>query len=375
MNTMKMHIIFLIISSIIAMISSLCFAENITVNASGEFVMGDNDTYIEGKKFAMQDAKRNALEKVGTYLESSTQVKNGLISTDEIRTYTAGIVKIKEIKEEKNLLENRATVIKVNVMASVDPDILTKQIKTLRNQKEIEYKAKKLSSENIKLQKEIDYLNEQLRMAVDEKKYGSLRMQREEALKKILENEKGLTILVSGEGLFYKILSDRDLKQEDETAIKYFIQELSAAYEIRAEKPEIKENNDGTATLIVKCHIFLSDSYSEWSSPKAKNTIKGLNRIAQTGLFIKEHEHFVSFTCLAFENRCSYASTYISKELRKLKLIAKIANFNRESSLCHHDAVNKYCGIKFRFNKISLDELKSISKIDFKIIYDNNVGY
>jgi len=63
---------------IIIFLPNPLFAENVTMTAVGEYVMGDNDTYTEAKKLALQDAKRILLEKVGTYIESKTEVKDGI---------------------------------------------------------------------------------------------------------------------------------------------------------------------------------------------------------------------------------------------------------------------------------------------------------
>jgi hypothetical protein len=71
-------------------------AELRTITATGEYRMGDNDTRTDAKRLALMDAKRLALEQAGTYLESVTEVKNLQVSRDEIRTYAAGIVEVKE---------------------------------------------------------------------------------------------------------------------------------------------------------------------------------------------------------------------------------------------------------------------------------------
>jgi hypothetical protein len=49
------------------------------------------------------------LEKTGTYIEGVTEVKNGAISSDVIRQYTAGIIKIEVLDEKRRLLADKAT--------------------------------------------------------------------------------------------------------------------------------------------------------------------------------------------------------------------------------------------------------------------------
>jgi len=79
-------------------------------------------------------------------------------------------------------LANKATVVKVNVKALVDPDALIKQVISFRNRKDIEESAKKMSVDNTKLRKEIEQLNQQLRNVADEKKYQQLNTQRKEII-------------------------------------------------------------------------------------------------------------------------------------------------------------------------------------------------
>ena len=71
-------------------------AEIRTITATGEYRMGDNDTKTDAKRLSLLDAKRQALEKVGSYLEGVTEVKNLSVTKDEIRSCTAGSVEVTE---------------------------------------------------------------------------------------------------------------------------------------------------------------------------------------------------------------------------------------------------------------------------------------
>ena len=54
------------------LVPSTATAEVRTLTATGEYRMGDNDTKTDAKRLALLDAKRLALEQVGTYLEGIT---------------------------------------------------------------------------------------------------------------------------------------------------------------------------------------------------------------------------------------------------------------------------------------------------------------
>ena len=259
-KNIKHHIAFIIVFIIIFLPDTL-FAENITMTAVGEYVMGDNDTYIEAKKLALQDAKRILLEKVGTYIESKTEVKDGIVKSDEIKQYTAGIVKVEEVSDERSVLANKASVVKVHVKAIVDPDALIKQVISFRNRKDVEESAKKTSADNYKLRKEIEHLNQQLRSVADEKKYQQLSTQRKEILEQIDTNEKGLILILSGEGLYTAALLDRQKKDEVKRKVKIFLRGMAAAYKLSASPLVVNDNGDDTAnvTFTVRAQLSFND--------------------------------------------------------------------------------------------------------------------
>ena len=70
--------------------SNIAYAEIIeeTVEAVGEYHMGDNETPTQAKEGALADAKRIAAEKVMTYVESNTNVEDFIVLKDKIKTYT-----------------------------------------------------------------------------------------------------------------------------------------------------------------------------------------------------------------------------------------------------------------------------------------------
>src|SRR5207245_9203161 len=65
-------------------------AETRTVTADGEYRMGPRDTREDAVRLATEAAKRHALEQVATYLERVTVVTNLDVTSDQIRTCTAG---------------------------------------------------------------------------------------------------------------------------------------------------------------------------------------------------------------------------------------------------------------------------------------------
>lgn len=393
-----------------------------TMTATGEYIMGDNDTMIEARKLALQDAKRLILEKVGTYIESTTQVKDYVVKSEEIKLYTAGIIKVEEAKEERSLLENKATVLKVTVRAVVDPDVVVKQIVAMRNKKEIEDKSRKIADENSRLRKEIDQLNQQLRSAVNESKFRDLRKQREQVLDKLQENEKGLTILISEGSLHQAALYDRQKREDDVQVIRTFFKEIASAYRITYNEPEIEDNGDGTASAKIPVAIKLPGIFGIKGS---EVQVKSMDKFSKTGLIIRGYsDGGLSIICSDNINKKKCNSTlkpYVDREIQKFRIEVKLGNYIARDTLIISSVLDsrpKYepsttysrpvtssrsygsyrvyqrtysspsrqtsppstgatytsplshsKNFVFSFDNVSLNALKSINRIDIKVIY------
>jgi tetratricopeptide (TPR) repeat protein len=136
-------------------------AEVRTLTATGEYRMGDNDTKTDAKRLALLDAKRLALEQVGTYLEGVTEVKNLSVTKDEIRSYTAGIVEVVE-QAARTTLEGETTVVRVDVTVRVDTADVAKQLRELRRNELAKEDLLRAKAEADLLRKELEAKNRQL---------------------------------------------------------------------------------------------------------------------------------------------------------------------------------------------------------------------
>ena len=101
------------------------------VNAPGEHRMGNRDTREDAIRLATEAAKRNALEQVATYLESVTVVHDMDVTKDEIRSYTAGLV-LALNQQIATTLDSDVVVVKVDLLAQMDTDEVTRAITALR---------------------------------------------------------------------------------------------------------------------------------------------------------------------------------------------------------------------------------------------------
>jgi hypothetical protein len=331
MNHYKCIILFLFAAILLA--PSVSSAKPVNVNATGEYIMGDNDTFTEGKKLALQDAKRLVLEQVGTYIESTTEVKNGAVSSDEIKQYAAGIIKVDVVDEQRSILASKASVVKVTVKALVDPDDVVRQVMSLQNRKEAEEKAKKLSLENDTLRNEITFLNQQLRLIKDAKQDKRLRDQRDAALQKILDNEQGLTMLVSGESLVKASLFHRQQKQGEKQLIKRFLREVAEAYQVTSEEPEVEDNGDGTSNVIIRYQLQLPGKFD---LRRSNINVSSNDEFLSKGFVIKAFSNGgLIIRCADYgANKCNTTlSPYFDSEASKMHISIKLGEYTQNESL------------------------------------------
>jgi hypothetical protein len=96
---------------------SVSFVKDYTYQAS------EADSKLSSRAIALEQVKRLLLEELGVYLQSDTEVINFQLTKDQIRTYTAGIVKAVPIEEK---LDGVNYYLKAKLEA--DPDQVVKEI-------------------------------------------------------------------------------------------------------------------------------------------------------------------------------------------------------------------------------------------------------
>lgn len=99
------------------------FIENYTYTA------GEADSKLTCRTVSLIEVKRLLLEKIGTYLESRTEMKNFQIEKDELVALTAGIVKLEILEENWNGEKYSLTA-----RIEANPDGIAAAIEDLRKQ-------------------------------------------------------------------------------------------------------------------------------------------------------------------------------------------------------------------------------------------------
>lgn len=163
-------------------------AEIRTITSTGEYRMGDNDTRTDAKHLALLDAKRLALEQAGVYIESVTEVKSLDLTKEEIRAYTAGIVEVTEQKT-RTMMEGESTVVRVDVTAKIDTDVVTRQIEALRKNASGKAELLRLRMETEQLRQDLDAQSRELALLKAKTQIEAATTQRQHLVKKAFANE------------------------------------------------------------------------------------------------------------------------------------------------------------------------------------------
>jgi len=129
------------------------------VTAEGKYVMGDLDSKKDARMLALMEAKRIALEMAGTYVESSTEVKNFSLTRDQINTLAAGVMSSEILKEDWTMSGQNmmATIV---IRATIQVENLRNRITDLHDDEKTLDDSGEIKKQLAALQKELSDLKE-----------------------------------------------------------------------------------------------------------------------------------------------------------------------------------------------------------------------
>lgn len=134
------------------------FVEEYTYQAS------EADSKLSSRVIALEQVKRLLLEKLGTYLESETEVKNFQLTKDQIVILTAGIV-ASEIIDEK--WDGKTYYLKAKIAA--EPKVLASSINKLRQDRQKTRELEETRKRADAALREIERLKKELEISKAEK--------------------------------------------------------------------------------------------------------------------------------------------------------------------------------------------------------------
>lgn len=199
----------------------------IVIRASSDFVYGYNDTIISAKEKAIEFAKRKAAEEAGVYIESESYMKNYSLSKDEIRSYSATMMKVKIIDEQHDKINSKWII---TIEAVVDKvklnELINKQIQKRDTENKLEQEKLKIEieKENIAQEKEkIKYEKEKILNGKDSFQTHTLKkeglIKNKVSYKKLKTPLLVSTIVLGGLGLYYNSVANQSYENYKKATI------------------------------------------------------------------------------------------------------------------------------------------------------------
>ena len=128
--------------------------EILAIKTEGISFLGSGITEDDAKTLAINDAKRNALEQAGTYLESHTEVLNYVLVKDDIVTFTGSLLKVRLLNFGRALINNMFSL-KVEIEATIDTRLLDQRIADIRKDRTLKKQFEAMRDRNKKLEARI----------------------------------------------------------------------------------------------------------------------------------------------------------------------------------------------------------------------------
>jgi len=100
-----------------------------------EEIVGRGQSQEQVEAFALQKAKRLAVEEAGTYISSLTVVLNYQLKKDEVTALASGVVQAKIVGIPAVRVESGVVHVKVKARIEVDTSILDRQIQEIMKEK------------------------------------------------------------------------------------------------------------------------------------------------------------------------------------------------------------------------------------------------
>ena len=153
----KTNKVFAILCGCLLLASPIALAKTQTIEATGSYQMGENDSIASAKKNAKEDAMRIAAEQAGVYVRSYSKTKNLKLTDDQVEIISIQTMQVKDCKFRQEYKNDIMTVY-ASIKAAIDDSDFQKRIDANNKIQDLQTKldqekAKNQDELNRKLQK------------------------------------------------------------------------------------------------------------------------------------------------------------------------------------------------------------------------------
>lgn len=159
-----MHTLFAVTLLALFFLPTVSSAEVKTITATHTYIMGDNDSRNDARQLCFLEAKRKVLEKAGSFIQTSTEVRNFQFTKDQISSYSAAVLSV-EITKEDFGFSNGHNTLTVTVKADVDIDDVQKRLAAIVADKSLQERITAQQQQIQQLEQQVQALNSRLSVA------------------------------------------------------------------------------------------------------------------------------------------------------------------------------------------------------------------
>lgn len=125
-----------------------------TIITEGVAVIGSGITLEDATTVALNDAQQKALNSLGVFIESRSEVEQNILTKDEIMAITGAIIK-SDILETTKEVDNETFILKIRAKFEVDNNSLDKALKNYQDRSKDKRMIQRLIEQIQKLQKQL----------------------------------------------------------------------------------------------------------------------------------------------------------------------------------------------------------------------------
>ena len=158
--------IFIIVAFALFLSGSVATAEELIIEASGEYVMDSrlDETPASATARAREEAKRAAVERAGVYVYTYSKTIDFELDEDIVQTVAARLLKIQSESSDVEVVEKNLLKFIVTIKALVD-ELNEADLKSMTKDRQA---LEMLTRQNLELQEKYDALNKQMKRYRDE---------------------------------------------------------------------------------------------------------------------------------------------------------------------------------------------------------------
>ena len=170
---------------------------------------GQSQEQVEA--FALQKAKRLAVEEAGTYISSLTIVRNYQLQSDEVTALASGVVQAKVVGVPAVWVENGVVHVKVKARIDVDTGVLDRQVQDIMKEKGTLKKLEAERKKNKELEEKLASLKSTEVKRLEELNAQAIALERERERQRLFRKEQAL----KARGELSKAEADRIAKERE----------------------------------------------------------------------------------------------------------------------------------------------------------------